>query len=114
MNTEEFLDAIRIAVRDGAVSEVLDVLEKPPGRRSSEALRSRSIWYNELQDDQKQVVSAIVQDAVDRAIFGFLCVVDGVRVIESTAEKGKLELRYVKGTSKLLNPPDGEMLHDLW
>lgn len=114
MNAEEFLDAIRIVVRDGAASEVLSVLQKPPGRRPSEELITRSLWYNSLDSSQRRMVSAIVQDAANRAIFGFLCVVDGVRSIESATDKGKIELRYVKGSSTLLNPPDGEMLHDIW
>jgi hypothetical protein len=114
MNNKEFVDAVRIAVRDGAASEVLSVLEKPPGRRPSEELSARSHWYNSLDNDQKRIVSDIIEDAVDRAIFGFLCVLDGARAFERTAEKGKLELRYVKDQSILLNPPDGEMLHDLW
>ena len=114
MNAEEFLDAIRIVVRDGAVLEVLSVSANPPGRKPSEELIARSFWFNSLDDDQKKIVSEIVQDSVNRAIFGFLCVFDGVRAIENTSEKGKLELRYVKDTSTLLNPADGIMLHDIW
>jgi hypothetical protein len=55
-----------------------------------------------------------VLDAVNRAVFGFLCVIDGVRAIEHGADKGSLELRYVKNGSVLLNPPDGKVLHELW
>jgi hypothetical protein len=114
VNSEQFVDRIRIVVRDGAVSEALGVLNSPPGRRPSEELQERSIWYNSLDNDQKRIVSSVVLDAVNRAIFGFLCVIDGVRAIENDEEKGTLELRYVKSDSVLLNPPDGEMLHELW
>jgi hypothetical protein len=114
MNSHEFIDGVRKIVRDGAAAETLRVLQKVPGRRPSDELRERSEWYNSLGDEQKRVLSSILLDAVDRAVFGFLCVLDGVRAIESDADKGKLELRYVKNDSVLLNPQEGEMLHDLW
>jgi hypothetical protein len=41
-------------------------------------------------------------------------VLDGVRANENDDDKGRLELRYVKNGSALLNSPDGEMLHELW
>lgn len=53
-------------------------------------------------------------DVADRAVFGFLCVLDGARVIESSSQKGRLELYYIKDESILLNPPEGEVLHELW
>jgi hypothetical protein len=114
MNGKEFVELIRIVVRDGAASGVLSVLKTPPGRRPAAELRERSDWYNALDDYQKRMVLSVISDAVDRAVFGFLCVIDGVRAIDNGEKKGALELRYVKDGSVLLNPPDGEMLHDLW
>jgi hypothetical protein len=114
MNSQEFVDLLKIVVRDGAASEELSVLRAPPGRRPPSELLERSAWYNSLQDDQKRILSSIILDVADRAVFGVLCVLDGVRAIESASDKGRLELSYVKDTSILLNPPDGEMLHDFW
>ena len=114
MDSRQFINALRVVVRDGAVSEELNVLKNPPGRRPPENLKENSAWYNTLDDEQKQIVAAILQDVANRAVFGVLCVLDGVRVIETDSDKGKLELRYVKNGSVLLNPPDGEMLHELW
>jgi hypothetical protein len=114
MNSEEFVELIRIVVRDGAASDVLSVLETPPGRAPPEELRERSDWFNALDDNQKKMVSSVILDAVDRTVFGFLCVIDGVRAIDDGEKKGVLELRYVNDGSVLLNAPDGEMLHDLW
>jgi len=114
VNSEQFVEVIRAVVRDGAVSEALSVLKSPPGRRPSEELQERSIWYNSLDSDQKKMVSSVVLDAVNRAVFGFLCVIDGVRATENEDEKGTLELRYVKNDSVLLNPPDGKVLHEIW
>jgi hypothetical protein len=114
MDAQQFVDAIRIVVRDGAASGELGVLRSPPGRRPSVDLQERSTWFNSLPDDQKRILSSIILDVADRAVFGFLCVLDGVRSIEDAGKKGHLELRYVKDGSILLNPAEGEMLHDLW
>jgi hypothetical protein len=109
MDTRKFVDLLRIVVRDAAVSGELNVLRRP-----SDDLQERSKWYHSLSDDQKTILSSIILDVADRAIFGFLCVLDGVRAIEDDGDKGHLELRYVGGHSTLLNPPEGEMLHELW
>ncbi|SRR5258707_10648327 len=114
MDSRQFIDALRLVVRDGAVSEELSLLKKPPGRRPPENLKENSAWYDTLDDEQKRILSAVLYDVVDRAVFGILCVLDGVRAIENDGDKGRLELRYVKNGSVLLNPPEGEMLHELW
>ncbi len=45
-----------------------------------------------------------LDDVAEGVIFGVLCVLDGVRAIESGPDKGELELYYVKdGTRVLLN-----------
>jgi hypothetical protein len=114
MDAQQFVDLLRIVVRDGAASDELSVLRSPPGRKPSTDLQERSKWYNSLQDDQKRILASIILDVADRTVFGFLCVLDGVRAIDDGHDKGHLELRYVEGNSTLLNPPEGEMLHDLW
>jgi hypothetical protein len=114
MNQQEFVDAIKIAVRDSAASDTLKVLEAPPGRRPSEAMKTRSEWFESLDEREKRMVAEIAFDAANRAAFGFLCVIDGVRAIEGIGPKGRLELRYIKDEISDLNPSDGPMLHDLW
>ena len=52
--------------------------------------------------------------AVDQTVFGFLCVLDGVRQIESDSDKGELVLKFTKhGDDAVLNG-DGPALHDLF
>jgi len=114
MNAQQFVDLLRIVVRDGAASDELSVLSSPPGRRPTPDLQERSKWYKSLTDDEKRILSSIILDVADRTVFGFLSVLDGVRAIEDGLDKGHLELRYVKQGSTLLNPPEGEMLHDFW
>ena len=60
------------------------------------------------------MVAEIAFDAANRAAFGFLCVLDGVRAIEGMGPKGELELRYIDDEVINLTPSDGPMLHDLW
>ena len=114
MNQQEFVDAIKIVVRDGAASDTLKVLQTSPGRRPSDALKARSAWFRSLDDNGQRMVAAIVFDAAERATFGFLCVLDGVRAIEAVRHKDELELRFLKEEVTNLTPADGPMLHDLW
>jgi hypothetical protein len=114
MDAQEFVDVVKIVVRDGAAEDVMASLEKPLGRRPDPARLRRSAWFHSLDVDQKRMLAAVVMDAVETTVFGFLCVVDGVRAIENGEEKGNLELRYVKGgVTVLLNSPNEPMLHDL-
>jgi len=114
MDSQEFVDVIRLVVRDSAVSDTLDVLRHVPGRSPRPEDKERSAWYNSLDIEQKRIVAGVIKDAVDSAVFGFLCVLDGVRAIEDAPRKGHLELRYVKDGITLLNTPTGEMLHDIF
>lgn len=114
MNQQEFVDPIKIAVRDSAASDTLTVLQAPPGRRPSEALKARSDWFRSLDKNAQRMVAEIAFDAADRAAFGFLCVLDGVRAIEGYGPKVELDLRFMKDEVINLTPSDGPMLHDLW
>src|SRR5690348_8881340 len=96
MNSEQFVNMLRTVVRDSAVSEELSVLQSPPGRQPAAALLQRSQWYLSLSEEQKELLSSIIGDVADRAVFGVLCVLDGARAIEDCQEKGRLELRYIK------------------
>jgi hypothetical protein len=115
MNSQQFVDTIKKVVRDGAINDVLSVTEHPPGRKVSQQLKARAEWYRSLPEQQKEFVRSIVSDAVDSALFGFFCVIDGVRAVEDDTDKGRFELRYLKGESVVhLNSQDGIMLHDLY
>ena len=114
MDSQEFIKIIKAVVRDGAINDVISAIESPPGRKVSEQQKIRSEWYQSLSDEHRQIIKSIVSDSVDSALFGFLCVIDGVRAIESGPDKGSLELLYSKPQSVKLNPQDGIMLHDLY
>ena len=114
MTTKEFVKSIERHVRDAAVRDITALLEEPPGRRPREALIAQSEWYLSLGARERELLDGIVKHAVDSAIFGFFCVLDGVRVVEDDPVKGEFELRYVKGSATTLAGSDTPMLHELY
>jgi hypothetical protein len=93
----------------------MELLQRPPGRRPAGDLQAQSRWYHSLDEEGKGMLSSIVLSAADFAVFEFLCVIDGVKPIEDRPDKGELELWYVGAGNErvLLNPPDGDFLHDM-
>lgn len=114
MDAEEFVDAVKKVVREAAIEDSLSLLAHPPGRRPPLRLGEAAKWYGSLDENQRQLLAHVIGEAVDSAVFGFLCVLDGVRAVESGGVKGRFELRYVGETSILLNAEQGDMLHDLY
>jgi hypothetical protein len=114
MDSRDFVDHIKIAVRDAAISDAVGVLERPPGRHPPAEMVARAQWYASLNSQQRELLAGVIADSVNRAVFGFLCVLDGVRAMEDGEEKGRLELLHIKERSTVLNSPDGPMLHDLF
>lgn len=114
MNNVEFINSIKISVEESAVRSVSENLISPPGKSPLEELLNLSKWFNSLSIEDKEMAEKLVREAVHTSVFGFLCVLDGVRAIEDTYEKGKLLLYYEKNNERvLLNDPDEEYLHDL-
>lgn len=115
MNKDEFITAIKVAVHDSAIKGMKTNLASPHGRRPHEKTIETSRWFNALPGEDKHQVEEIIKQAVHASVFGFLCVLDGVRAIESTSEKGSLELIFNKnGNKTLINDERGEMLHDIY
>jgi hypothetical protein len=114
MTAEEFIAALRVVVRDAAVKDSLATIEHPPGRKPSMELQKASAWYRSLDKDQQAILASVIGEAVDSAIFGFLCVLDGVRAVENGERKGRFELHYIGERAIWLNAEDKPMLHDLY
>ena len=113
MDRDEFVAAIKMAVRDSAIRGVISCLEEPPGRTISDRDKEMSNWYISLSDREKTLLQNIVMEGVDLSLFSYFCVLDGVQ--EFDYEKGELELYYIKGDEKrLLNDVRDEFLHDLF
>ena len=115
LNSESFIQAIKAYVREVAVENTVNAVANPPGRRPSKESREIADWYSGLPAHQKEIIGQIIREAVDDALFGLLCVLDGVRAIEDTHSSGWLELHYVSETGRtLLNNPRTDYLHDIY
>jgi hypothetical protein len=115
MTAEDFVNAIRIFVVEPAASGIVKALEKPIMRTPSAESVAASNWYSGLSDEHRGYLSKAVCDAAHASVFGLLCVIDGVRVIESGPEKSEFRLIRVApdGTETLLNTENGPFLHDI-
>lgn len=115
MNAEQFVDAVKLVVRDLPFKGQVELLKKPPGRKPHPELVAASNWYNGLDEKSLHQLHYIMKHVADSSLFGVLCVIDGVRVVESTPDKGDFELYFVKnGERVLLNPPNSCMLHEIY
>ena len=114
MTPEEFVDVIRLMVRDASISDTISVLSDPLGRKVSSMRRARSDWYKALPSAERRLLIGAIEEAVDSAVFGLFAVLDGVRAAENGPNKGRFELRHIGATVSLLTTPTGPMLHDLY
>lgn len=114
MNANNFVDVLKVVVKDSSIEGTISILESPPGRRPLKELIDLSNFYNGLTEDNKKLINQIIECAVDNTLFGMLCVIDGVRAIENSDDKGELILTYKKGDSlsNILNKDKD--LHDLY
>ncbi len=73
-----------------------------------------NVWYSRLSEQDRARLRAIAEMVAYDAVFGVLSVLDGVRAVESTSNKGSFQLLFHKdGRSWDLTPSDGAPLHDL-
>ena len=114
MTPKSFINALRRTVLNAAVTGTLAILQQPPGKRPATDLTKTAKWFRGLSIEEQEFASNIARLAVHQAVFGFLAVIDGVRLIDDKAPLGRFELRFIRGEdSFLINPTDGEELHDL-
>lgn len=114
MNSEEFVEAIKLVVRDASIAGELKNLAKPAGRKPRPDLVEMSAWFNGLPEQDRVMVSRVIGGAVELSVFNFFAVLDGAAAIESSPDKGDLELYFVKNGNRVrLNEPDNP-LHDLF
>lgn len=115
MNSNDFVESIKIVVENSTFDELLSSLEHPPGRSPSKELVGLSEWYKSLGISDKENLHEIIKLAAKHSVFGMLCVIDGVRQIESSYDKGELILEFHKnGEIFRLNDPKEEYLHDIF
>jgi hypothetical protein len=114
MTPKYFVEILKKIVQEQAVNDIIENLEEPPGKKPSAELSELSYFYKSLNEEQKDKIKKILNETAEMTFFGLLCILDGVRAIESGEDKGTLELWYRKGEETiLLNDPDDDFLHDL-
>jgi hypothetical protein len=115
MNSNEFIESIKIGVEKATFDELQSLLENPPGRSPRKELLRLSDWYKSLDISDKENLQEIIKLTAKQSVFGMLCVIDGVRQIENTFDKGELVLEFHKnGIIIRLNDPNEEYLHDVF
>lgn len=116
MTPTNFVKALKSEVYDAAVTDVIAQIKKPSGRRPSESIQKLSKWFNQLTESDQQAVIDVASLSAQNAVFGFLCVLDGVRAIEDGDQESELQLNYIRVSEPIicLNPLSGSLLHDLF
>ena len=88
------MTALKIAVRDSAVTQVLGYLANPLGRRIPDNVKTMSDWFKNLGAEDKLVLSMILTYAVDGTMLRLFSVFDGAIANEERPSKGRLGLYY--------------------
>ncbi|UXM94265.1 hypothetical protein N5853_09110 [Bartonella sp. HY329] len=115
MTSEEFIDAMKKYIETDSIEIVKENLQSPPGRYPSQKDVMMSQFYNSLSEEDRSKINTIIKEAVQTTFFEIFCVIDGVKFIEDSPEKGIFKLIFEKnGKQYLLNSSDDEFLHDLY
>ena len=113
MKAEHFVKSLQEECRDSAVKGCVEDFVSPPGRNPDKSLTELSKWFSSLADLDKRMVIRAMGEAADSTLFGVLCVLDGVRVIEDVGEKTEFQLIAKKGGKESIICPGEVDLHDL-
>ncbi|OIQ43989.1 MAG: hypothetical protein BM558_09695 [Roseobacter sp. MedPE-SW] len=113
---DDFVKALKSVLCEGASRKILDSVSSPVGRGVTPEMRDLASWARNLSGEDLNNVLCLIEKGIDQTVFGFLCVLDGVRAIEPMGEKGSLQLRYLgpEGTKVNLTREEGEFLHDAY
>ena len=114
MTSEQFVNRMYDHAVTSSVKGCIRQLEKPSGRKPRLADVEESEWFSRLNEADKAFVERCMRRAADLALFSVFTVLDGESFIEDVGPKGDFKLYYEKdGKAVILNPPNGDMLHDL-
>jgi hypothetical protein len=115
VDKETFVRAIEAVVTNSSVDGVLESLSHPPGRRPSANSVELSDWFTCLDDSARDRIKQVASLAARQATYSFLLVLDDLLTIESSDQKGRIEIFYRKdGLQTWLNSPNSEPLTSIF
>lgn len=119
MNSREFVEIVRKRAAESAAQSTLEIVEAPVGNPQIDQWQVASHWYQQLDTQSKDSLRFLIGEAAKSAVFGFLCILDGVRMVsheQTPPINGEfvLEFRTSQGSERLnAGWIDGPFLHDL-
>jgi hypothetical protein len=117
LDARQFVSLVGSAVRNPALQGTFDTLQLPPGRKPAADLLQLAQWFRGLPEADRQMTARLLAHAVDSALFGVMCLLDGVRSVNprpGVSQRLWLHAELEHGRRRLLNNPTGANpeLHD--
>jgi hypothetical protein len=106
MTPQEFISAVDAAVCGGSTTAIRRSLEQhPPGRRPPQIDVDLHHWFQNLSEEDRMMVDAIVKKTAVLTTYTFLLALDHKLALEPGHTKGSFELHHVAcdGEKTLLN-----------
>ena len=116
MNDQEFVDAIKEHVFDSAIEGVMSQIISPSGKKPRDTLLQLNNWFHEQDEETQSMIRQCVKEGAHSALFGLLCVLDGVRLIHEDLRNGQLRLVLRTNTQEIVLSDNQEFsdLHDIF
>jgi hypothetical protein len=114
MTADEFMEAVTDVAFKPALESAFSRDTSRTRLASERRRRQLAAWLDSLRAEDQANVREGIRESVHSGMFGFCCVLDGVRVVEGGPEKGEFELYYVRDDQRIRLNGAGEELHDLF
>lgn len=118
LDRERFVELLINHVRAPAIEDTVATMKEPPGRAPHPQLIELSTWFNDLAESDRAFVARAMTDAVDSALFGVLCMLDGARSVNprpGVLQRLVLHAELDDGRERLLSTHDEpDELHDIY
>jgi hypothetical protein len=116
MEPEEFVALVKKYCAASAADGVYSISRDPKRRQPTAFDLTLSEWIKSLDEATTEFLKYLLSETAESAIFGILCVLDGVRVVseeQTTEPPGEFVLEFRTEHSTVLLNDQCKMLHDL-
>ena len=114
MTADEFMEAITAVAFKPALESAFSRDTQPTRLKWEQRRRQLAQWFDSLEAEEQSNVREVIWESVHSGIFGFCCVLDGVRAVEDGSDQGEFELYHVRGNQRVRLNGNGEELHNLF